>query len=347
MKGTPHFVSVICLVFTTGWAGAGDPPAADPDLAGRIVDTIRAQTARGFAGAVLVQHRGKVLVDQGAGAVKGVAMTPTTRFWVASLGKQFTSAAILKCQDKGWLTLDDPLARFFPSAPADKKDITLRQLLAHQSGLAQSYASEGTDNRAEAVARILAQPLGDRPGARLIYSNDNYQLAAAVVEIVARQEYRAFMRAELFEPAGLRDTGQAEAGHDRSIAPTVQDLPERVRKKQWGQQGYYSTTRDLLAWYTALRAGKVVSRQAVEELFKPVVPIQEGKAALGWFVGATDRGTCRIFSRGNEDFGANSLLYAYPDTDSVIIVLSHAGNRADGTSHSRALHKEIEGIVFP
>jgi CubicO group peptidase (beta-lactamase class C family) len=335
------------LAVAAGWAGAADPPVAGSDLAGRIADAVRTRTAGGFAGAVLVQHHGKVLVDQGAGALKGVAMTPGTRFWIASLGKQFTSAALLKCQDKGWLTLDDPLARFFPSAPADKKAITLRQLLTHQSGLAQSYASEGTDNRADAVARIFAQPPGDRPGARFIYANDNYQLAAAVVEVVAKQDYRAFVRAELFDPAGLRDTGQASAGPDRSIAPTIQDLPERVLKKQWGQQGYYSTTHDLLAWYAALRSGKLLSRQGVEELFKPVARIQEGGAALGWFVGATDRGRRRVFSRGNEDFGANGLLYAYPDTDSVIIVLSHAGNQADGTSHSRALHQDIDRIVFP
>jgi hypothetical protein len=69
----------------------------------------------------------------------------------------------------------------------------------------------------------------------------------------------------------------------------------------------------------------------------------EGFTALGWFIGRTDRGATRIFTRGNEDWGPNSLLYAYPDSDVVIVVLTHAGNTGDNTtSWSRTIHAKVE-----
>src|SRR5262245_34783044 len=104
--------------------------AQSPDLSRRLDDAVQTEAKAGFSGAVLVQHRGKLLVDKGYGALKQIEMSPDTRFWIASLGKQFTSAAVLKCQDRGFLRLDDPVARFFPDAPEDRKAITVRQLLS-------------------------------------------------------------------------------------------------------------------------------------------------------------------------------------------------------------------------
>jgi hypothetical protein len=91
----------------------------------------------------------------------------------------------------------------------------------------------------------------------------------------------------------------------------------------------------------------VLSPESVKQLFNPVAPIQEGSAALGWFIGKTERGVRRIFSRGNEGFGANGLIYLYPDTNTAIIVLTHAGNDKDNVSYSRAVQTKIEQILFP
>jgi CubicO group peptidase (beta-lactamase class C family) len=203
------------------------------------------------------------------------------------------------------------------------------------------------ENRDVAIKSILDEPLADRPGARFIYSSDNYQFAAALIEIVSGKNYEDFVRTELFEPVGMRDTGQAVAGRDPSVAPTIQTIPARLLQRRWGQMGYYSTTRDLLRWCNALRSNQALSPQSVKKLFNPVAPIQEGAAALGWFIGETESGMRRIFSRGNEGFGANGLIYLYPDTDTAIIVLTHAGNNNDNVSYSRAVQAKIEQTIFP
>jgi CubicO group peptidase (beta-lactamase class C family) len=341
-----RFVLAGCLLPALVSARAAARAVPDTGLAAQIDSSLVSSMAVGFSGAVIVHHEGTLVIDQGYGFMKGVAMKPTTRFWIASVGKQFTSAAILRCQERGWLTLEDPISRFV-SAPKDKRGITIRQLLAHQSGLASTNVSETATDRLSAVNAILSQPLADQPGARFIYSNDNYQLAAAIVEIVSHKRYEDFVPAELLKPAGLRNTGQTEAGRDPSVAPLRDGLPRRLLERRWGQEGFYSTTSDLLTWYRMLRSGEILTRRSVDQLFAPVTRIHEGEAALGWFVGTTDTGRRRIFTRGNEDNGPNALIYAYPDTDTVIIVLTHAGDHPNGLSYSRAVQAEIERILFP
>ncbi|MBV9419331.1 MAG: beta-lactamase family protein [Alphaproteobacteria bacterium] len=296
---------------------------------------VRGDVAKGFSGAVLVARGDTLLLDRAYGA----GLTPHSRFWIASAGKQFVSAAILKCAERGWLSLDDKLARFFPDAPADKRDITIRQLLAHLSGLDQTYASEGTTTRDAAVAAMLSKPMIDRPGLKFHYSNDNYQLAAAIVEVASGTDYRSFVTRVFFQPLGLRDTGFNFSDGAKRVAPTKAPLPPRLQKPAWGEAGVYSSTHDLFRWYRALQAHRVLRDPS--PLFTAVTPIGEGQAAFNWFLGKTARGTATIFTRGNDDFGANALIYAYPAKDTVIVILTHAGDANDDASWSRFVLKQL------
>jgi CubicO group peptidase (beta-lactamase class C family) len=228
----------------------------------------------------------------------------------------------------------------------DKRAITVRQLLAHLSGLDQTYASEGLADRGEAVRHMLGMPLIDKPGHKFHYSNDNYELTAAIIEVVSGEDYRNFVQEELWRPVGMRETGFSNMPAAKEVVPTKNTLPPRVLNIARGEAGVYSTTRDLFVWYRALRAGRVLTRADTDALFTPVAPIGEGKAALGWFIGKTAAGIGDIFTRGNEDFGANSLLYAYPHRDVVVVVLTHAGTADGEISWSRAVLKKIEAILF-
>ena len=78
---------------------------------------------------------------------------------------------------------------------------------------------------------------------------------------------------------------------------------------------------------------------------RAVVTIGEGQAALGCFVTTTGRGTRRIWTRGNDDFGPNSLIYVYPDRDLVIVILTHAGQKTEDISWSRALVGDLEAAL--
>lgn len=320
-------------------------PAASVAPLREVDALLRSDVSAGFSGAVLVVRDGTVLIDKGFGVEQGVPVRPTSRFWIASVGKQFVSAAILKCQERGWLTLDDSLGRFVPSAPADKREITIRQMLAHVSGLDQTYASESATTREDAVGQMLARPLIDRPGNKFHYSNDNYQLAAAIIEVASGESYREFVAQQLWRPLGMGDTGFNFTDGAKMVLPAASAIPERLLKAAWGEAGVYSTTHDLGVWYRALRAGRILSPESVTMLFAPETPIQEGEAALGWFRGKTGKGTVTIFTRGNEDFGPNSLIYAYPDKKTLIVVLTHAGSADPGHSWSRFVLTQLEDVL--
>ena len=123
-KAPVALLLVYCSIIPAGCAGPASRPAPDPGVGQLIDEAVQAEVKEGFFGAVLVRHRGSLVLDKGYGSVRGTEIYPATRFWLASLAKQFTSTAIMKCQEKGWLTLADPISRFIPNAPDDKKAIT-------------------------------------------------------------------------------------------------------------------------------------------------------------------------------------------------------------------------------
>lgn len=320
------------------------PASASPTSAG-LDAVVAAEVPNGFSGVVLVAMDHAVILEKAYGAIDGVAPKADSRFWIASGGKQFVSAAILKCAQKGWLKLSDPISRFFPNAPTDKRAITIKQLLSHTSGFGQSYASEAANERTDAVRLMLAEPLIDRPGAKFHYSNSNYQLAAAIVEVASGEDYQDFAERELFRPVGLSHTGFSGWPGADKVARAREPLPERLKSQRWGEAGTFSSAGDLYRWYSALRAGRVLDKRSTDELFSPAAEIQEGNAALGWFTGKTVKGTARIFTRGNEDWGPNALIYAYPARDTVIVVLTHAGDANDDASWSRLIHEKLEAAL--
>jgi CubicO group peptidase (beta-lactamase class C family) len=321
--------------------------AEEKALARRLTEEVQRQVKDGFSGAVLIAKDSSILIDGAYGTLKGQAISPGARFLLASAAKQFTSASVLRLQDKGKLRLDEPLGDIFPSAPPDKRAITVRQLLSHSSGLAQAYESEAASNWQEAAEKIFAEPLTAPPGSKFQYSNENYQLSVAIVESLSGTRYDEFLHREFFAPAQLNDTGRVEKPVEQlKLAPTLSPVPSRLADSKFGGFGYFTTAEDFYRWFTLLRQGCVLSRKSTEELFSPVIPISEGAAALGWFVGSAANGAKLIFTRGNDDFGQNSLLYYYPESSSMIIVLTHGGQKDGNLSYSRAVHAALERILL-
>ena len=137
---------------------------------------IRAQVDSGFSGVVLVAH-GDSIVLRRAYNTRATHLTETSAFWIASITKSFTAAALLRLQAQGRLSVRDSLQRFFPNTPIDKRAITLQQLLTHTAGFGGTYSGGGIIERGEAVRRILAQPLIYRPGHGYKYGDDDYSVS--------------------------------------------------------------------------------------------------------------------------------------------------------------------------
>jgi CubicO group peptidase (beta-lactamase class C family) len=190
------------------------------------------------------------------------------------------------------------------------------------------------------ATRRRASTLAERIDAEL-----HYGLAAAALEVVTGRSYERFVKDELLGPAGLRDTGFAGTDSTSRVVPARDPPPARLWSRDWGSVGSgatFSTTRDLHAWLSALRVGRALRPDSVSLLFEPYVAIGEGASGLGWCVNTTAEGQRRVFTRGNDDFGVNGLIYAYPDRQRDVVILSHAGQRDDGLSFSLAALSAVE-----
>lgn len=149
----------------------------------------------------------------------GSEMKMGAYFDIGSLTKEFTAYAVLKLHAAGMLSLDDAISDYFPDAPADKKPITIRQILTHESGLVDIVDNEGKPipydpeidfvplSKDEMVARALNAPLVSEPGAAFNYSNFGYSILAVIIESAADMRYQDYIEFNVLKPFGVSMTG--------------------------------------------------------------------------------------------------------------------------------------------
>src|SRR5438132_2566713 len=141
-------------------------------------------------------------------------MTVDTLFWIASMTKPITGAAILMLPDEGKLNVADPVANYLPEfanlkTPSGKPaNLTITQILTHTSGLGEAPAAEAqkAHTLADLVPLWLAAPMQYEPGSQWKYTQSGINAAARIVEVVSGMSFDAFLQKRLFDPLGMRDT---------------------------------------------------------------------------------------------------------------------------------------------
>src|SRR5690349_18881935 len=163
-----------------------------------------------------VYQDGKILYARGYGMASlehGVAMSPRSVLDVGSISKQFTAMSMLMLQKEGKLSLDDPIRKYIPELPAYADRITLRRALSQTSGLRDLYVMMGQTGRtfagdtidALAVITRSAEP-NYEPGARYLYTNTGWILAAQIVYRLTGKTLAQFADERIFRPLGMYDT---------------------------------------------------------------------------------------------------------------------------------------------
>jgi CubicO group peptidase (beta-lactamase class C family) len=301
---------------------------------------IRAQVDSGFAGVVLVAHGDSVVLRRAYG-VGAHRPTVTSAFWIASVTKGFTAGAILALQQAGRLSVRDSLYRFFPDAPTDKRTITIHQLLTHTAGFGSTYTGGGFVSRTSAVRAILGQRLSYAPGHGYRYGDDDYELLAAVVEVVSGRTWQDVVQQRLLLPLGLRHTG-FWCGPWRSVPrPVTAADGSRTAcdtgQPDWGHRGangMSATIDDLRTWTTAVwNGGRGASR--FPDVAIPYVAVRrEGSfevyAGYGVRLYVVNDDVVEVMHAGSGDDGHTAIVRQLR-AGWTIIVLSNAGHHKDTT----------------
>jgi len=322
----------LVLLFVLG-VGATPGFAQDAARMEEVVQTyVRDKT---FMGAVLVARGSDVIINKGYGSANlewDIPNTPATKFRLGSVTKQFTAAAILLLAERGKLTLEDPIKKHVPDAPAAWDAITIFHLLTHTSGIPnftnlpdyKSLKLEATPV-AKTIVSVRDKPLEFVPGERMSYSNSGYLVLGYVVERVTGASYEKFVTDNIFTPLGMKDSG-----YDSNTAI----IPRRASGYMPSPNGpvnagfvhmsiphaagaLYSTTGDLLRWEQGLFGGKVISPASLAKMTTPF----KSDYALGVVV-RTANGRKMVQHGGGID-GFNTFLAYYPDDKLTVAVLAN------------------------
>ena len=330
----------------------------DQALAGRIDNYMMSGVETGYAGALLVAKDGRIILNKGYGLADketNTPNTPDTIFDIGSNTKQFTAAAIMKLVDQDKLLTTDRLGDIFDEVPADKKDITVHQLLTHTSGFDGGFGGDfdGT-TKDEFLEKAFASDLILERG-EYRYSNAGYSLLAAIIEKVSGLNYENYLRKNILIPAGLNRTGYLLPDWDRqSLAKqywhgviargtTVERYLEDggVSWNLVGNGGLATTSGDLFKWLEALKTDTVLSESSRGQLFAQHVMISaepERYNGYGWGVQTGYDGKTLVTHNGANGIYYSSIAW-YPEGDVTIIYSSN-------TSTAEWPTKQIHRMIF-
>jgi CubicO group peptidase (beta-lactamase class C family) len=322
-------------------------PLSLPRIASEIEKHAAALAAEdSFSGVVLVAKGDTVVVNRAYGLADQEWKAPNrtdTLFHMASVGKMFTAAAVLKLAGEGRLSLDDSLAKWVPEYPhPEAAKITVRHLLTHSAGIGEwdGRKIRGEKSGAE-LAATMTEPLQFEPGARFNYSNAGFVLLQAVVEKATGKSFADALEELVFAPAGMTRTGlwpvtaivpNRATGYLRPEDDPL-GLGPRFSNEQFlgyganGSGGEYSTAADMLAFNRAIATGKLLGAAMTTEMLTPRIDFAGAQRPSKYGYGV-DLGTCSGHATfghggGGPNSGVSSVDYYVRDTGWSVVVLSN------------------------
>ena len=337
-----------------------------------VDDIMNAAIAQGTipGGVLLVGHDGQVVYRKAYGIrslePEKEAMTVDTIFDLASITKCVaTATAVMQLVQQGKVRLNDTVATYLPEfAKNGKKDITVRLLLTHFSGL-----TEDLDLRTPWTGRDVAyQMTMDQspvfpPGSRFSYSDINYAALGFLVEKVSGMSLDEYASKNIFAPLGMKETRFLPPAEWRArIAPTeydenhqmlrgtVHDPTARRMGGVAGHAGLFSTADDLSKFAQEMLTGShVLSRLSIEKMSAPQQPPTSASLrGIGWDIDspfATNRGEFYpVGSFGHTGFTGTSI-WIDPVTNSYVIILANAVHPHGHNSGIVSLRSHVASTV--
>jgi CubicO group peptidase (beta-lactamase class C family) len=322
-----------------------------------------------IAGAVTaVVSRDRILHLQATGLADVAAkraMKPDALFWIASMTKPVTGAAVLMLQDDGKLSVSDPVAKYLPEfaglkTPSGKPaNLTITQILTHTSGLGEAPAEEARQAKTlnDLVPLWLASPMQYEPGERWKYTQSGINAGARIVEVVSGMAFDAFVQKRVFDPLKMKDTTFYPTDAQRARLATAYarnqqtgtldpvppraDFGTRGRPPQ-GNGGLYSTAPDYLRFCQMLLGGgtfegrRYLSAAAMAFLTTP----QTGDLPTGFFQ------TDTYGNRGaNYGWGITTSILRTPH-DGVAAMLSPGTYGHGGAWGTQAWIDPVKGVAY-
>ncbi|MFL1492460.1 serine hydrolase domain-containing protein [Pseudomonas antarctica] len=354
-----------CLLGSLGCHG--QPPAPPPIpkgdygaiiryLQARIPKEMARENVPGLSialvnGQELIWARGFGMADK----AQGVPVTPNTAFRAGGISKLLTATAALQLVEQQRLALDAPIqqtlrefyvrSRFHSDPGAADRDITLRRLLSHQSGLPSEHLRDlrSTYAMGQMPMRVSGVWLSSPPGSQVAYSNLAYSLVGAAIERVSNKSFEAQMQTSLLKPLEMGQSSFVGTGTQLSFrALGYEDgvVSTDAQVRDLAAAGLWASPKDLSHYVQMLfaqglyKGNRVLGSLSIDAMFTQQ---NTGNAldfdcqmGLGWFLapcGDEPVGPgVRTYqhSGGGDDFAAQ--LSVLPDQQLAVIIMANDSN---------------------
>jgi CubicO group peptidase (beta-lactamase class C family) len=335
-------------------------PAHDDSIDQFVLTAMERAKVPGVALAI-VDH-GRLVKAKGYGMANlelQVPVTPATVFQSGSIGKTFTAAEVLLLSEDGKLKLDDPISKFLRGTPPAWKEITVRHLLSHTSGLPDygedsSWLDLHRNYTEEELLQIIAShPLLRAPGDEWIYSNAGYTLLGMIIRNVTGAHWGVFLKQRIFDPLEMttaRVISEADIVPNRAAGYRLAE--GEIKNQEWvapshnavAEGSLYFTVLDLVKWDAALAGDRLLSNASKEAMWSPT-RLNDGRLVsygLGWFL--QDEPGRRAVEHDGEWQGFRTYIGRYVDDGLTIVML---GNSSSPMFLPPMLSHRIAGMVHP
>ena len=361
-----HGVLAVAIAMAIGLAASARQPAAQaglpPPVQARIdqavAEVLAATGAPGTSIAVVQDARLVYARAYGSARLEpALSATAEMRYSIGSISKQFTAAAVLMLVEQGKLSLDDPVARFFPTLTR-ANEITVRQILTMTSGYQDYWPQDYV--MPEMLQPITAQAIIDRwakkpldfePGTKWQYSNTNYVLAGMIVEKLAGRPLVDVLSERLFRPLRMLSVANVDE------APLGSEDPSRYLRYAAGPprpapkegKGWLSaagelamTARDLAAWDVSMITQSILQPASYRAMQTDMLLKNGAATGYGLGVNVSMQGGRRLISHGGEVSGFTATNLVYPDDRAAIVVFTNL----DATAASSLIANRIAAAIF-
>lgn len=336
----------LCLLLVSGLlpvaALAQKPAAIDQKVDAYVLAQIASQHLAGVSVSVVKDNN--LVFAKGYGKANLEVNTPATRdtmYEIGSITKQFTATGIMMLVEERKVGLDDPISKYYKSAPETWSKVTIRHLLAHTSGI-KDYTEIGDvvkmfreqHSADELMKSITALPLNFQPGEKWVYCNTNYYLLGLIVESVSGKPLEEFLRSRIFQPAGMTVTCTTDP---------AAIIPNRASGYGWnatrfrnydalnptaaGGAGFIeSNVLDMANWALALESGKLLKPESFKEIWT-AGKLNDGRSfpyGFGWVIDSY-RGRKHIWHNGGTT-AHRTVISRFPEDRLTVIVLCNTEN---------------------
>jgi CubicO group peptidase (beta-lactamase class C family) len=318
------------------------PAAHSADEVTRVV---RAEMAKQHIPglALLVARKGFPIRTEGFGLANvelNVPVTPRTIFQSGSMGKQFTASAVMMLVEEGKIGLEDPIAKYFPSAPSWWKEVTIRELLSHTAGFTdypKDFDLRKDYSEGDLLKIVEAIPPAYPPGTDWAYSNLGYVTLGILIHKVSGQYFGDFLQERVFKPLNMSTTriiSEADIIPNRAAGYRLEN--GQIKNQEWvspsanstADGSLYFTILDLAKWDAALYTEKVLKESSKRQMWAVAI-LRDGKPNPGsygfaWVVDS--RNGYRLVGHGGRWQGFTTHIARYLDDRLTVVTLTNQGN---------------------